>query len=217
MARKIALILAATGIAAVAITLLLPSGRPPDEDPRLPWKITVQADGYSSVFGITLGKTTLAEAQRTLEMEAKINLFVSPTESYSVEGYFERLYLSGIKADMVVVMDISHSDAAMLFRRGLRVSKLGSGTRKISLAPEDRSAVLHLPIGHITYLPATDLDAELIKNLFGEPTHKQLETNGVTHWFYPDKGLDIALNPNGKEVFQYVSPSQFGTLLAPFN
>lgn len=214
---KIVLSVLAVSLLAVALALLLPGGRPPDRVPKLPWKISVNADGYSSVFGVTLGKTSLAEAQQILGAKAKINLFVSPNGQYSVEGYFERLYLSGIKADLVVTVEILQPEAAAMFQRGLRVSQLGSGARKVKLTADDQFALLKTPISHITYLPATDLDAELIANLFGEPARKQPEETGVIHWLYPDKGLDIALNPNGKEVFQYVPPSQFEQLLVPFD
>jgi len=42
-----------------------------------------------------------------------------------------------------------------------------------------------------------------------------VEATGITHWLYPDRGLDIAVNPDGREVFQYVMPARFNELLEP--
>ena len=32
---------------------------------------------------------------------------------------------------------------------------------------------------------------------------------GSAHWQYPDKGLDITVNADAREVLQYVAPTQF--------
>jgi hypothetical protein len=70
-------------------------------------------------------------------------------------------------------------------------------------------------VGHLTYIPSADLSEELIRSRFGEPTERITEKSGIVHWLYPGKGMDIAVNPNGKEVFQYVLPARFPALIAP--
>lgn len=217
MERKLVIVIATMSLLAVAVAVFLPGGRAPDEFPKLPWKINLDQDGNSSVFGITLGQTTLGEAQAVFGAEAKINLFASSDQDYAVEAYFERLFLSGIKADLILTLDLPQQEADRIYQRGLRVSKLGSGARKVDLAPQDQRAMLDKPIGHITYLPAADLEPKLLSNLFGEPARRLPGKTGITHWLYPEKGLDIALNPDGKEVFQYVRPARFAQLLAPLN
>ena len=215
MERKLVLLVTTASLLAVALALLLPGGRVPDEFPKLPWQISLDENGDSSVLGVTLGKTTLGEVQEAYGAEAKINLFASSEQEYAVEAYFERLFLSGIKADLIFALDLSQPEAEHMYQRGLRVSKLGSGARKVDLAPQDRQTLLGKPVSHITYLPAADLEPELLSNLFGEPSRRITAKTGITHWLYPEKGLDIALNPDGKEIFQYISPGRFSQLLAP--
>ena len=215
MERKLVAFVATLSLLAVAVAVFLPGGRSPDEFPKLPWKIQLDPQGNSEVLGVTLGRTTLEEAQEAFGAEAKINLFASPDQHYAVEAYFERLFLSGIKADMILALDLPQQQADGIYRRGLRVSKLGSGSRKVDLAPEDERALLQQPISHITYLPAADLEPELLGSLFGEPARRIPGKAGVTHWLYPEKGLDIAVNPDGKEVFQYVPPARFAQLIEP--
>ena len=50
---------------------------------------------------------------------------------------------------------------------------------------------------------------------FGEPLRRIQEAGGISHWLYPDKGLDIAINPDGKEVLQYINPADFSRIIEP--
>ena len=210
-----------TGLAAVtllilAAAILIPGGKGPDNgSPALPWQIAIDAAGNASVFGLTLGRDTLAHAEERFQTKAEVSLFASPAGTFSVEAYFQRLYIDGIRADFVLTLDIDQAAAARMYGHGLRLSKMGSGTKKVSLAPGDLSAVRHAAISLITYLPAADLDEKLLRSRFGEPARRIREASGISHWLYPEKGLDIALNPDGKEVFQYTSPANFHRIEQP--
>ena len=103
-----------------------------------------------------------------------------------------------------------------MYRRGTRISTLGSGVRKVALQQQDIAVVRNTPIISITYLPYTRLDEALIRKRFGKPQKKLKESETeMTHWLYPDLGLDIALNKNGTAVLQYTSPELFSMLSLP--
>ena len=147
-----------------------------------------------------------------------MNLFLSPQGEYAIEAYFQRLFLSGLRADLVLALDVEQQQAAEIFNRGLRISKLGSGAKKVDMTTSDQDMLAEAKISLITYLPATDLEEEIIRRHFGEPQQKISETkSGIVHWLYPEKGLDIGVNPDGKEVFQYVRPSEFEELVKPLD
>ncbi|MEW8587384.1 MAG: hypothetical protein AB2531_16580 [Candidatus Thiodiazotropha sp.] len=81
------------------------------------------------------------------------------------------------------------------------------GGRKVDsdLSSEDQLAAADLPIELINYIPAANLDESLILSRFGEPSERISEPDsGVTHWIYPDRGLSIGVNPEGKELIQYM-------------
>jgi len=215
MERKIALWILGITLLALALAILLPGGRTVTEDPRLPWLITVDDAGYPTVFGITLGKTPLQSVRDGFREQGEINLFVSPEGKYSIEVYFEKLYLSGIRGAMIVSLKVAQEPLEQMYQRGLRISKLESGARKVKLTKPDEETLAGYLIDHIAYIPKADLDETLIVNRFGEPARQIPEKSGIVHWLYPDKGLDIALNPDGKEVFQYVVPSNFDQILSP--
>ena len=214
MEKRIFLTVLSLSLAALLLALLLPGGRD-QGPPRLPWQVEVDSDGRSSVFGITLGVTPLDEARELFRDSGVTSLFVSPTGEYAVEVYFKALYLSGIKADLVLVLALAQAEMAEMYERGLRISKLESGNRKVRLAEVDAARLSSVPVNRITYIPGTDLERSLVASRFGEPAQRISEASGIEHWLYPEKGLDIAINPKGKEVMQYLLPSQFDRVVEP--
>jgi len=216
MERKVFLWILLGSLLAVAAAILLPGGRSPDVAPLLPWDIQIDASGNSRVLGVVLGETTLAEARKRYRDTGEVNLFVSRDGEFSAEAYFQRLFLSGIKADLVLSLGLPQDLAQEMYERGLRVSRLASGNKKIDLQQRDLQRIAEMPIVHITYLPAHDLDPGLIKQRFGSPATRHGEPESATvHWLYPASGLDIAVNVDGREVLQYVRPADFQRLSAP--
>lgn len=215
MERKMVLGLVTVTLLAIAGAIIFPGGRPADVEPKLPWLVGVDEQGAVRVFDITLGKTTLAEARQAFEADGKVNLFATADHQLSVEAFFEDLYLSGLRADLVLTLGVDTPSAEAMFRRGLRISQLGSGSKKVSLHADDMEQVMGAPVMHITYSPAAALDAEVIEGRFGQPAQKISESAGPTHWLYPDKGLDIALDTEGQAVLQYVAIQDFDKLAAP--
>jgi hypothetical protein len=103
-----------------------------------------------------------------------------------------------------------------MYNNGVRVANMGGGRQKITVAEADLAKLKQTPIASLTYLPKANLDAGMISSRFGEPAERIKERDSlIEHWLYPQKGLDIALDPEGKEVLQYVQPRHFESLRAP--
>lgn len=218
MERKIFLGILTVTLIALAAAILLPGGRKVDEHPKLPWNLQVDSEGNLSVFDLVLGESNLAQARNSFQAQGKANLFLTPENRYMVEVYFQNIYLSGLKADVVLNLELPEERAKEMFERGERISKLGTGARKVDLSSSDMERLAQEKIGFITYIPAADLDEALITSRFGEPQRKVQEADTTTiHWLYPANGLDIAVNPEGKEVFQYVNPADFDQVLKPLD
>lgn len=200
---------------ALALAILLPGGRTVEQHPKLPWMLKLDESGQPTVFGVTLGKSTLAEVRDNFQEQGITNLFVSPQRQFTLETYFQNLFLSGIKADMVITLDLTQSELESIYDRGLRISQLESGAKKVVLSSADLESVKHSVIQHITYIPAADLTQDLVLGRFGQAGEQITEASGIVHWLYPEKGMDIALNPNGKEVIQYIAPVKFRELIKP--
>jgi hypothetical protein len=217
MDRKIVLsVLAAALLGFIGIMLLMPE-RADDAFARLPWKVTHDSQGRTQVFGFTLGATTLADVRRVFGEDGKVNLFARPNspDSLAAEAYFDHVYLNSLRADFVLTLDVPTNRLQDMYERGLRISQLGSGAKKITLGPDDAAKLAAAPVRSITYLPWKHLDAAVIARRFGEPAERITEESGVVHWLYPAEGMDIARDPGGGVVIQYVNAKDFTKLAAP--
>lgn len=215
MDKKIILSVLGLALAALIILFFATSGRKPNPNPLLPWDVKIQPNGTTKVLGLTLGQSTMDDARKVLHDSGEINIFISKEAGMTLEGYFNRLFVSGLKADFVLSLSMDAKTLDAMFRRGTRISQLDRGVKKVDLSSEDMATAATAVIQRITYLPATDLDGELIGRLFGKPSSVLKEDSGIEHWLYPKIGLDVALNPDGKEVFQYVMPSSFDEVVKP--
>ncbi|MEA3640761.1 MAG: hypothetical protein VBE63_12570 [Lamprobacter sp.] len=222
MDRKILLsVLTGALLAFIGIWMLLSAF--PDERAGIrlyPWDVSRAPSGQLQAFGLTLGESTLADLRALLGEEGKLNLFAetrpdAPDRDFTVEAYFDNILLSNLKADWVVSLAVPQDQLAGMYDRGLRASKLASGSRKVVLDPDDAAPLAEAPIRSITYLPWKSLRPEDIVGRFGEPERQLTEKRGVVHWLYPDQGLDIARDTDGGVVIQYLNPADFERALQP--
>lgn len=215
MDRKIIAGILALVLAAIGIGMLFPGTPGEQRRPGLmPWQIEPLPDGTSRIFGVTLGRTTLRESEGLFGDEPEVSLFVADGR-YAAEAYYEEVWLSGLKAKVVLALDVPQETLAGYYDRGARIAKTESGGSKVTLGSADRRALDRFPVGAITYIPAAALDEELIGRRFGEPAERLAEGEEATHYLYPSKGLDIALSAKGKAVLQYLPPARFEELAAP--
>jgi len=191
-----------------------------------PWQIEILPSGYTRVFSLTVGQSSLKDAEQLFKEMAEITLFIpikneseSQTTTSSVavvEAYFSSVKTAGLKAKMVMSMDVPSSAIDAMYARGVRISTSDSGIRKVTLSDEDAKKVRASPIASITYLPSINLQAALIEKRFGVPTEKLADSDSdAIHWLYPARGVDIALSESSKEVIQYTIPSKFEALVRP--
>lgn len=217
MDRKIILsVLGAALFAFIGIWLLLSAL--PDERAALrlyPWDLALDADGRVQVFDLTIGASTLAEVRALVGQDGKVTLFSEPDGRFAVEAYFDDVMLGNLRADWVVTLAVPDAVLAAMYERGLRVSKLGSGSRKVTLDPDDVTQLTTMPMQSLTYLPWKRLEPADLIGRFGEPAQRLEAANGVVHWLYPQQGLEIARDPRGGVVMQYLDPARFDRVLAP--
>lgn len=204
-------------VAALVVGIMIPGGgdRPTQ---TFPWQISQTEDGRTQVFGLTLGQSTLQQAEQVFQSDSELSLFEpAPGKGQRVvEAYFDKVNLGGLSAKVVMVIALTPEQLQAMFERGTRISTLGNGSRKVTLHAEDVTRVRETPIYTITYLPRIRLDTVLLEKRFGKPARIVVEKDANTnHWLYPQLGLDIAVDENNNAVLQYVAPEQFDQLIKP--
>ena len=214
MEKKILVWVLSLSLLALVLALLLPGGKEPDRNPKLPWNIRLDGLGGAEVFDLRLGVSTLDDARDLFNDNGKVSLFTGDEGEQALEAYFEQVFLSGLRADFILVLELDQEGLRALQDRGSRISRTTTTTHKVELASEDLARVGGLPIRLINYIPYANLDEELLVKRFGEPLERIPEAESpIVHWIYPETGLSIGFNPQGKELIQYVRPDRFQELL----
>jgi len=181
----------------------------------LPWQIELLADGSTEVFGVIPGQTTLGEAVAHLGNDMELAIMVARGEAGNLEMYYGRYRAGLMSAKLVLAADMDIDLINSMRENAAKTDVLETGARKYVLSEEDYAQALSAVIQSIACVPAVNLDHDIIIKRFGEPDEIISKNNGVTHYLYPDMGLDVILNEDGKEVLQYVAPSAFKRLRSP--
>jgi hypothetical protein len=188
---------------------------PPPATDMLPWQIRVE-DGRSRVFGITLGETTLREAVAVLGKRYELAMFGLPEAAPVFEVFYREASLSGLTGKLILTLDMPEEMLLAMRGRSPDDRVLSQGReRRWQVADEDRGAAMAAAVRTISYIPAVDLEEAVVAARFGKPTRRLPAAEGGVHWLYPTLGLDLLLDPDGRELLQYVAPAEFDRLTGP--
>lgn len=202
----------------LAVPVLFTDKQPPvnqETAEGLPWQIDVLPDGGSRVFGITLGQSTFNEIRQKVGDEGKLALIVAPGESGSVEAYFEKISAGFVSGKLLLTIQSSLPQREAMLQRAVKADYMDSTTRQITLSKMDVEAMQQSPIIGVSFIPAANLDEDIIQQRFGMPAERIRSSEHTEHFLYPDRGLDLILDRKGKEVLQYVAPKNFASLRDP--
>lgn len=215
---KFAAAIIALILAALVLPFLVPIGSQRagvDPEANLPWQIDVDGQGGSRVFGLRPGVSTLGEVRQRLGGELEVAIIAAPDEVGTLEAYVAQVPLGFVLARVIVTVDAEKSQIVAMRERALKAVHMESTTRKIKLHPEDLVAVDSLPIKAISVIPTVNLDEATVIQRFGQPGERIALGEKRVHLLYPDKGLDVVVDADGKELLQYVAPRQFSLLREP--
>jgi len=183
----------------------------------LPWQIEIQADGSTQVFGLHIGTSRLSDAIEILggDMDLAIIAATDAEESGNLEMYYGHYKAGLLSGKLILQTHASEQDIKRWSDNSPKFEYMATGlAKKHILLDDDLPQVLDEIIISLTFIPTVNLDEEVILARFGEP-EKRIQLSGVSHYLYPEKGLDIALHENSKEVLQYVKPRDFQQLVEP--
>jgi hypothetical protein len=182
----------------------------------LPWQIEILPDGSSKVFGLIPGRSTLGEAIAQLGDDMELAVMVARGEATgSLEMYYGQYRAGLLSAKLVLAAELDANIIQSMMENAADREVLETGARKYVVDEEDHALAFNAVIENIACVPAVNLDHDIIIKRFGEPAEVISGQNQVTHYLYPDKGLDVMLSEEGKEVLQYVAPAAFERLRAP--
>jgi len=181
----------------------------------LPWQIEILANGNSRVFGLELTHSTLENARERFGDGMKIGIVAAQGEAGALEAYYDTVTAGVLLGRMILVARLDPESLTQLRERSSRRVFMNDATYRYHLDREDLPVALRAPIATMTFIPAANLDAETVLKRFGVPKERLRINDQVEHFLYPDQGLDLILDDQGKEVLQYVVPREFARLREP--
>ncbi len=172
-----------------------------------PWDIQILDNGASRVFGLTLGKSNIQEANQIFASFAETRLVIDESNQPVLIAHYNELVLDGIVADLELYYQLEPAVLQQLHSDLVASEKNGQQTI-YSLPTDTEMDYLATPIAHIVYKPAIRYGEELITQRFGTPQQIVKVDNQQRHWLYPDSGLTISLFDHQPEEFEYRPLSQ---------
>ena len=156
----------------------------------LPWQIETLPGGESKVFDLTLGHSTLADARKRFGDDMPLAVVAEPNESGNVEGYYENVTAGFVAGRLIVTADLPPAVIDAMRERSPKTEYMQSTTRKSQLADSDFAAALAAPIRALGFIPAAQLDEDIVIQRFGQPTER-IRVNAVsyTHLTLPTSDL----------------------------
>ena len=174
----------------------------------LPWRIDLVDRDTTRVFGLTLGRSPLADALPR-DAEPQVALVGRGDEVGALEALVDPFVAGFVGGRLVVVADADPALRRAWRERSTRRDAGGDGGWRHRLAADDLAQAMRSPVAGLTFIPSAQLDAATLRLRFGEPDERVRTGERLEHWLYPARGLAITLDAEGREVLQYVAPSQF--------
>lgn len=187
----------------------------------MPWEIDPVTGGFSRVFGITLGQSTLGDAIDQMGESLQIAI-ITPlaapngtsettisTPSSALEAYVEPMRTQFLSGRLVISVKTRAEDLVAWRERSVRHQKSDTGAHLDSLSSEDMMIARHAKIVGLTYIPSAKLDESVIQHRFGNDGYRMNINSDLIEWKFPSKGLVISLNTKGRDLLQYVAPKDF--------
>lgn len=184
----------------------------------LPWQVAVDASGRSTVFGLTLPGTTLAQARQRWGDDVQVAVMARRGQPGALEAYLENFRAAAINGRLVLAADPGAPAVARLRENAVHNEPVDAEARRYTLRADDLPEALRAPLVGITFIPAAQLDAATLRARFGEPAERLLDAapagaGRIEQWLYPSIGLAVALDAKGRDVMQFVAPADFERLL----
>jgi len=199
-----------------AFLFLKPAGETTTATVRgLPWQIEVLPEGRSKVFGITLGQDTLGQAREQLGADMQLAIISAGENDHSLEMYYERYTAGVFSGKLVLSAELDTETLGQMLERSTKTAYAKTGARKFRLHTDDLPLAWQAAVQSLTFIPSVNLDQPIAIKRFGNPAEIINSDEQTTHLLYPDKGLDLILNEDGKDILQYVAPGEFYRLRDP--
>lgn len=173
-----------------------------------PWQIRVLGPDRIQVMGLTLGETTLEQLRQRFGQIEGIALFRNPDGRYSLEAYLGKVSIGPLSGRWIVTLEASQQELETLTGRAIKRIKTDNGSYRWTLEGDAKAAQAGRTVSSLTMIPGYGgLDETFLRTRFGDPDRVVAVDETSEQWLYPERGLRILFDREGKELFEYMTPS----------
>ena len=189
------------------IILLISMPEPKDVDQtQLPWNAHYDETNKLHALGLIIGKSTLEDAMALYGKDVEIKIFSNKDESNkSLEAFFPVMYIGSIKAGLALSLEAPYQAIEEAYSNGKTITVTTNGEREVELYTADAVSFFKTPISSATLVPRKNLTDRAISMRFGEPDFKEVQSDGLDHWFYNELGLELIIDNEGPEALQFTT------------
>lgn len=177
----------------------------------LPWKVSTKKDGITHIIGVDIGDATFKDLMFRLKLLAEPALFEASNGDLTLEAYFGKKKFGALEARLVVELDADEALLKKMLKEQVDKNSTPSNHWKYGLNVENTKLANDLRVWRLIYLPITDYEPEQMK-FFGEPDEQIQVSETAQYWLYPNRGMALLWDTEGKEIFYYVANKDFDRL-----
>jgi hypothetical protein len=188
---------------AFAVMFLLTRDIQTPENQAMPWQSYINDQDQTVVFDLTMGQSKLLDAARLFGTEIEASLFENENVDPELEVYFSSTKVGGISAKIILNLALDNQNIDIL-RDNIDVSMMmPSGVKKTTFKSKAESLMSRFTIKSLTFIPRADLPENVVIDLFGKPDRVDLSDQGISYWYYPEKGLKIIMDDEQKDILEF--------------
>ena len=186
-----------------------PAAAPAAAATGLPWQARAGDDGTLAVFGLVLGRDTLADAQTLLGDNLTLALVARLGETGALEALVDPFFAGFVSGRLVLAFAVPAPDLQRWRANSPRSQVMSDGVRRFELLAADREAARRMPLAGLSFVPAVRLSDADVRQRFGPPASTQAVNGGTTVLRYPTMGMAATVGAASRGVLQYVAPRDF--------
>ncbi|MDQ6999639.1 MAG: hypothetical protein Q9M12_01975 [Mariprofundus sp.] len=167
----------------------------------------VDGQGHLHVLGVTLGKTTLKQAERILKSKSDVALYIYPQEhpkaGLKLEAFFPAI---ADHTKVVLLLDLDDKALKEIEARATIPHLYPDKVARMNLAPGDVRHARSATVRELTLIPNLTISAETLKARFGEPDRVQSLDKDRDEYIYDAIGLNAVISKDAPPVLHFANP-----------
>jgi len=167
----------------------------------------VDGQGHLHVLGVTLGETTLKQAERILKSKSDVALYIYPQEhpkaGLKLEAFFPAI---ADHTKVILLMNLSDNQLKKIETRATIPHLYENKVARMNLATDDIAFAHSASVRELTLIPNLMILPETLKARFGEPDRVQKLDKDRDQYIYDTIGLTAVLSKKEPPVLHFSNP-----------